>query len=72
MGCGVLAAKLFIVMYMYGGEWTCRELSLRVKRCRQNIHKALTRLEKKGLIIRSSTHKWRVNIESYMDIAGDV
>ena len=61
--CGALAARLYMTLYMYGGEWTCGELAKRVGRCRQNVHKALTKLEKAGLVARSSTHRWRLKIQ---------
>ena len=60
---GTLAARLYIIMYLYGGEWTCMELARRAGRCRQNVHKALTKLEKAGLAARSSAHRWRLKIQ---------
>ncbi|HID56297.1 TPA: ArsR family transcriptional regulator [Candidatus Poribacteria bacterium] len=58
LGCGALAARLFMVMYLHGGEWTCSELARKTGRCRQNIHKALRRLEEAGLAVRASRHRW--------------
>jgi len=61
--CGVLAARLYMTLYMHGGEWTCGELAKKVGRCRQNVHKALKKLEKAGLAARSSKHRWRLKIQ---------
>jgi len=58
--CGVLATRVFMIMYRHGGEWTCRELAEKTGRCRQNVYKALTKLEKTGLAVRSSIHRWRL------------
>ena len=61
--CGTLATQLYAIMYLYGGEWTCTELARKAGRCRQNVHKALTKLERAGLAARSSMHRWRLNIQ---------
>jgi len=62
LNCGLLAANLFTIIYRYGGEWTCAELAQKARRSRQNVHKALTKLEKTGLVSRTSRHRWCLSL----------
>ena len=60
--CVALAARLFTIIYLHGGEWTYTKLARKAGRCGQNMHKALTNLERAGLAARSSMHRWRLTI----------
>ena len=62
LDCGVLATKVFILMYMYRREWTCTELARMTQSHRQKVNAALHVLRKKGLVERVSPHKWRIKM----------
>jgi len=64
---GTLATLLFTIMYLYGGEWTCTELARKAGRCRQNVHKALTKLERAGLIVRFDHQRMDGDLKSSYD-----
>lgn len=60
LDCGVLATKVFIVMYQHRRGWTCRELAREINDYRQNVNKALHKLWKEGFVERVSLHRWRI------------
>ena len=60
LDCGALAAKIYILMFMYRRDWTCTELALELRRNRQNVFRALKTLERRGFIIRVSRTKWHI------------
>ena len=62
LDCGVLSAKIYILMFMNRREWTCMELAGELRRNRTNIYKALQRLKRRGFVIRVSRTKWRVKL----------
>ena len=59
---GVLATKVFVVMYLHRREWTCPELAKEVNNYRQNVNKELRKLREKGYVERISRHKWRIRV----------
>ena len=60
LDCGVLAAKIYIVMYPYQRDWTCSELARETGSHRQHVNRKLHDLRKKGVVERVSRHKWRL------------
>ena len=62
LDCGVLAAKVFIVMYLYQREWTCSDLARETGSYRQHVHTKMQMLRKKGVVERVSRYKWRLRL----------
>ena len=62
LDCGVLATKIFIVMYQYRRDWTCSELAKETRNYRQNVYRALQALRRKGVVERVSKYKWRLTL----------
>jgi len=60
LDCGTLAAKIFILMYQHRREWTCTELARMIGSHRQNVHRALKKLCRRGFVDRVSRSKWRL------------
>ena len=60
--CGVLAARIYILMFIYRREWTCAELSRELRRSRTNVFKALQRLYRRGFVKRVSRTKWLIKL----------
>jgi hypothetical protein len=54
LDCGVLATKVFIVMYIQRREWTCSELAAATASYKQKVNIALHKLGKMGFVERVS------------------
>jgi predicted transcriptional regulator len=63
LDCGTLCAKVFIVMYMQRGDWTCSDLAHATSSYRQKVYNALKKLLAKGYVRRVSRHKWTVTTQ---------
>jgi len=62
LDCGVLATKIFILMYQFRRDWTCSELAKETGSYRQHVNTKLQMLRKKGLVERVSRYKWRLKL----------
>lgn len=67
LDCGVLAAKIFIIMYLNRKLWTSSELASAAASYRQKVNVALRKLSDEGLVERVNRHKWRVSCHLFGD-----
>ncbi|MEM3798211.1 MAG: hypothetical protein QXY74_07255 [Candidatus Bathyarchaeia archaeon] len=67
LDCGVLAAKIFLIMYLNRRLWASSELASAAASYRQKVNVALRRLSDKGLVERVDRHKWRISCHLFGD-----
>ena len=58
---GLLPLRVYILMYMNRGkEWRTAEIAKTFGEYRQNITRALRKLEEYGYVERLSPHRWKI------------